>query len=83
MLSTNIIRESTSPYSSPVILAKIQDDTWHMCMYYRKLNKIMGKYKFQIPLIDKLHGARIFSKLDLHFGYYQIRVAPDDVGKMA
>jgi hypothetical protein len=45
----------------------------------------MVKDKFPIPvveeLIDELHGARFFTKLDLHAGYHQVRVYPDDVEK--
>jgi hypothetical protein len=43
------------------------------------------KDKFPIPvveeLIDELHGTCFFTKLDLHTGYHQVCVHPDDVEK--
>ena len=86
MLKCGVISKSRLPYAAPVVLVRKKDGSFRLCIDYRGLNKVTIKNKFPIPFIDEmmdeLHGAKYFSKLDLRSGYYQINVRLKDVAKI-
>ena len=64
---------------------KKKDVTLQMFIDYRKINKVIVKNRYLLPIIedlfDKLKGVGVFSKIDLQSGYYQLRVKDVDVPK--
>lgn len=87
LLERGFIIPSTSPYGAPVIFVKKKDGSLRMCIDYRALNKVTVKNRYPMPriddVLDKLHGAKVFTSLDLQSGYHQIRIAESDEFKTA
>ena len=87
MLDLGIIRESESPYASPIVIVKKKDGSNCICVDYRKLNKFTLADPEPMTTIEdlfrRLGKTQYFSKVDLRKGYWQIPVSGDDVRKTA
>ena len=87
MLSQDVIKVSTSPWSSPVVLVKKKDGTTRFCVDYRKLNAVTRKDSYPLPRIDDaldaLAGSKYFTTLDLQSGYHQVAMDSDSIEKTA
>lgn len=69
LLRNSVIQPSSSPYASPALLMKKKDGSQRLCVDYKKLNSFTVKNKYPVlvieDLLNELHGARVFSKIDL------------------
>ena len=87
MLENDVIRPSSSPWMSPVVLVKKKDSSIRFCVDFRKLNEVTRKDTYPLPrideMLDKLHNATIFTTLDLQSGYWQIPIVEEDKEKTA
>ncbi|KAM9994489.1 hypothetical protein ACTFIZ_007642 [Dictyostelium cf. discoideum] len=82
LLKYKIIRESNSPVSSSVVLRPKPDGSMRMCINYTKLNNITVKDRYPIPDINEIwnqiKGSKVYSKLNMISGYYQIPIRESD-----
>ena len=87
LLRRGLIRESISPWGAPVLFVLKKTGEWRMCIDYRMLNSKTIKNAYPLPriqdCIDRLGKARHLSSIDLLSGYWQLRVAEDDIPKTA
>ena len=82
-----LVEPANSAWSSPVVLVKKKDNSWRLCVDYRKLNAVTRKDAYPLPRVDDsldaLAGSIYFSTLDLISGYWQVPLSPDAQEKSA
>jgi hypothetical protein len=87
LLDKGFIRPSSTPWGCPALFISKKDKGLHLCVDYRPLNAVTIKNKYPLPridiLFDQLAGAQVFSKIDLRFGYHQIKICDEDILKTA
>ena len=87
LIENNIIRESTSPYASPIVLVRKKDHSLRLCVDYWLLNSKTYRDSYPLPRVeesfDVLKGSKIFSTMDLTSGYNQLAVHENDIEKTA
>jgi len=78
LLSKGWVQKSLSPCVAPMLLVSKKDGSWRMCTYCRVINNITIKYRQPISrlgdVLDELHEATLFSKIDLKSGYHKIQI---------
>src|SRR5258708_3663606 len=84
-LANGHIHPSKSPMGAPVFFVKKKDGLLHLVQDYQKLNEIMVKNSYPLPLISDvlthLHGAEFFTILDLHWGFNNVWIKEGDEWK--
>ncbi|KAK7921985.1 hypothetical protein WMY93_008887 [Mugilogobius chulae] len=87
LLEAGVIRESESPFSSPIVVVRKKNGDVRLCIDYRKLNLQTVKDAYALPNLEEsfsaLNGSRWFSVLGLKSGYYQIEMEEADKAKTA
>ena len=86
-LKKGYIHPSKSPQTSPVFFVPKKDGKKQMVQDYQYLNKHTVKNNYPLPLIvqlmDKLQGAKLFTKMDLRWGYNNVHIKENDEWKTA
>ena len=87
LLRKGLIRPSKSPWAFPTTLAPKSDGTKRLCIDFRSINSVTVNEREPIPIvqdiIDQLNKARVFTVLDMAWGYWHVPMHPDSIEKTA
>ena len=92
MLRDKIIRHSNSPWNSPIIFVKKEEDAskkekWRLVVDFRRLNEVTVGDSYPLPLISDilsaLGKARYYTTVDLASGFHQVPLREEDRQKTA
>jgi hypothetical protein len=85
LLDKGFIRPSTLPWGCPALFVKKKDESLRLCIDYHPLNAVTIKNKYPLPrinvLFNQLVRAKVFSKIDLHSIYHQIKIRASGIPK--
>jgi len=82
-LHTGRIQSLKSPMAAPVFFIKKKDGSLRLVQDYHALNAVTIKNKYPLLLISQLRKAQYFTKLDVHWGFNNVRIKPRDEWKVA
>ncbi len=83
LLKLCVVRESNSPWASPIVAVRKKTGELQLCVDFRKLNEITEKDAFPLPRCDDLLDAagqgnpRFKTKLDMAQGFHQVPLSED------
>ena len=84
-LANGFIRSYKSLAAALVMFVQRPDGKFRLVVDYRGLNKVTVKNRLPLPLIlemlDRLHRAKVFTKIDLRNAYHQVRIREGDEWK--
>jgi hypothetical protein len=87
LVRQGMVEPGGGAWSSPVVLVRKKDQSWRLCVDYRRLNAVTKKDAYPLPRIDDsldaLTGSVLFSTLDLLSGYWQVPLDKDAQDKAA
>jgi Reverse transcriptase (RNA-dependent DNA polymerase) len=86
-LDKGYIKPSQSPMASHFFFVKKKDGKLQPCQDYRYLDDWTVKNAYPLPLIfeiiDKIKGAKFFTKFNVRWGYNNVRIKAEDQWKAA
>ena len=82
LLNMDIIEEVSgpTPWVNPVVIVPKANSEIRLCLDMRQANQAIVRERYPIPTVDEIlqgmNGSKVFSKLDLKWGYHQLELTP-------